>query len=61
MRRGNPVQSGTTAWLNDLEAEQILLRILLHPHCVRACVHYFTLEAEVQALGDRIEQWLQEA
>jgi len=58
---GQPSPERHTRLVNDLEAEQILLRILLHPHCVRACVHYFTLEAEVQALGDRIEQWLQEA
>jgi L-cysteine/cystine lyase len=44
--------------VKDLEAENILLRTLLHPHCVRACVHYFTLESEVLALGDRIQQWL---
>ena len=41
-----------------LEAEGFLLRILLHPHCVRACVHYLTLEAEVAELSDRIHRWL---
>ncbi|MEM6835742.1 MAG: aminotransferase class V-fold PLP-dependent enzyme [Cyanobacteria bacterium P01_C01_bin.120] len=56
---GQPSRELHTRLVKALEAEKILLRILLHPHCVRACVHYFTLEAEVQALGDRIEQWLQ--
>lgn len=48
-----------TCLVNELEAEKFLLRILLHPHCVRACVHYFTLESEIEALGDRLERWLQ--
>lgn len=56
---GQPRPDLHTRLVKDLEAEQMLLRTLLHPHCVRACVHYFTLEAEVQLLGDRIEQWLQ--
>lgn len=46
--------------VKDLEAESTMLRTLLHPHCVRACVHYLTLESEIEALGDRIFQWLDE-
>lgn len=57
---GQPSSQQHVQLVKDLEAENILLRILLHPHCVRACVHYFTLEAEVTALGDRIQQWLNE-
>ncbi|MEM1309693.1 MAG: aminotransferase class V-fold PLP-dependent enzyme [Cyanobacteria bacterium P01_H01_bin.153] len=56
---GQPSPNLHTRLVKDLEADKMLLRILLYPHCVRACIHYFTLEAEVQALGDRIEQWLQ--
>ncbi len=49
-----------TQLVQDLEQEGILLRTLLHPHCVRACVHYLTLESEVAALGDRLFQWLED-
>lgn len=56
---GQPSPDAHTQLVKDLEAENFLLRTLLHPHCVRACVHYFTLEAEVDALGDRLEQWLE--
>jgi len=56
---GQPQPASHTQLVKDLEAENTLLRILLHPHCVRACVHYFTLESEVQALGDRICQWVE--
>ncbi len=57
---GQPSPQQHVQLVQDLEAENMLLRILLHPHCVRTCVHYFTLEAEVNALGDRIKQWLDE-
>ncbi|MEM1279059.1 MAG: aminotransferase class V-fold PLP-dependent enzyme [Cyanobacteria bacterium P01_H01_bin.152] len=55
---GQPSPERHVQLVKALEAEAMLLRILLHPHCVRACVHYFTLEAEVTALSDRIRQWL---
>ncbi|NEQ44807.1 MAG: aminotransferase class V-fold PLP-dependent enzyme [Leptolyngbya sp. SIOISBB] len=57
---GQPSPQQHVQLVKDLEAETMLLRILLHPHCVRACVHYFTLEEEVNALSDRIKQWLNE-
>lgn len=47
-----------TQLVKDLEANHQYLRILLHPHCVRACVHYFTLESEVDTLADQIVQWI---
>ncbi len=55
---GQPSPPAHVRLVQDLEAEGTLLRILLHPHCVRACVHYLTLASEVVALGDRILQWL---
>ncbi|MEO1296666.1 MAG: aminotransferase class V-fold PLP-dependent enzyme [Cyanobacteria bacterium J06636_16] len=55
---GQPSPQAHVRLVRDLEAEGMLLRILLHPHCVRACVHYLTLESEVVALGDRVLQWL---
>ncbi len=40
-----------------LEASTILTRILLSPNCVRACVHYFSQEAELDRLLTQLEQW----
>ncbi len=59
LRDGQPSADLHNRLVSDLEQAQICLRTLLHPHCVRACVHYFTLESEVTALGDRIAAWLQ--
>ncbi|MBD1938236.1 aminotransferase class V-fold PLP-dependent enzyme [Microcoleus sp. FACHB-68] len=33
-----------------LESQKIMVRTLLNPHCIRACVHYFTLESEIDQL-----------
>jgi L-cysteine/cystine lyase len=33
-----------------LESQQIFVRLLLNPNCVRACTHYFTTEAECDRL-----------
>jgi L-cysteine/cystine lyase len=33
-----------------LEKQQIMVRTILNPDCVRACVHYFTTEAEIDKL-----------
>jgi L-cysteine/cystine lyase len=41
-----------------LEAQKMYVRTLLSPNCVRACVHYFTLETEVDALLEAIETFL---
>ncbi|MDV3351679.1 aminotransferase class V-fold PLP-dependent enzyme [Leptothoe sp. LEGE 181152] len=41
-----------------LESQQFYLRTLLSPSCVRACVHYFTTEAEIDRLIDTIEAFL---
>ncbi|MEM7769770.1 MAG: aminotransferase class V-fold PLP-dependent enzyme [Cyanobacteria bacterium P01_E01_bin.6] len=37
--------------VHQLEAKGFMLRTLLHPDCIRACVHYFTLESEVDELA----------
>ena len=37
-----------------LESKQILIRKILDPDCVRACVHYFTLESEMDLLVEEI-------
>ncbi|RMF62400.1 MAG: aminotransferase class V-fold PLP-dependent enzyme [Cyanobacteria bacterium J069] len=36
--------------VQTLEQQGFLLRTLLYPDCVRACVHYFTLESEIEQL-----------
>lgn len=40
--------------VKTLEAQQICIRSILNPACVRACVHYLTLETEVDALAEQI-------
>lgn len=55
---GEPSPALHNRLVNALEADGQFLRTLLYPHCVRACLHYFTLESEVEELGDRIAQWL---
>lgn len=58
---GQPAPQQHLRLVTDLEAQQTYLRILLQPHCVRACLHYFTLRSEVEALSDRILAWLEES
>lgn len=38
------------AFVTALEEEGFLLRTLADPDCIRACVHYFTTEEEIEAL-----------
>ena len=33
-----------------LESQNILVRTILNPDCIRACVHYLTLESEIEQL-----------
>lgn len=40
-----------------LEQRQFLLRTLLDPSCVRACVHYLTLESEIDRLVETIREF----
>lgn len=58
LAQGIPSPALHVRLVSDLEKDNFMLRTLLFPHCVRACVHYFTLESEVAMLGDRILQWL---
>jgi L-cysteine/cystine lyase len=41
--------------VQDLEKQGFLLRTILDPDCVRACVHYFTLESEIDRLIEAIQ------
>jgi L-cysteine/cystine lyase len=40
--------------VQQLEQRGILVRTILDPTCIRACVHYFTSEAEIQQLVETI-------
>ncbi|MEO1374006.1 MAG: aminotransferase class V-fold PLP-dependent enzyme [Cyanobacteria bacterium J06635_10] len=40
-----------------LESQGILTRKIADPDCVRACVHYFTLESEIDQLVEEIERF----
>ncbi|PZO61305.1 MAG: cysteine lyase [Phormidesmis priestleyi] len=55
---GQPSPDWHSALVESLEAQKIYVRILLSPNCVRACVHYLTLESEVDDLIVQIKYWL---
>ncbi len=40
--------------VQNLEEKGFLIRKLLNPNCVRACVHYFTLKEEIEQLVEAI-------
>lgn len=40
-----------------LETQGLMTRTLVDPDCVRACVHYFTLESEIDQLVSEIEKF----
>ena len=42
--------------IKTVEAQHICIRSILNPACVRACVHYLTLESEVDTLAERIAE-----
>lgn len=41
--------------VSKLESKGFYLRTLANPYCIRACVHYFTLEEEIDALIKAIQ------
>jgi L-cysteine/cystine lyase len=41
--------------VDDLERQQFFLRTIGDPNCIRACVHYLTLPAEIDLLIDTIK------
>lgn len=46
------------ALVTGLEEQGMMTRVILSPRCVRACVHYLTLESEVDALVEAIRRSL---
>ena len=51
---GSPIFSQHDALVKTLEAQKVYARTLLSPNCVRACVHYLSLESEVDELIEMI-------
>ncbi len=47
--------------VQSLEKRGFMLRTLLNPDCVRACVHYFTLPTEIENLVEQMKQILTKA
>jgi L-cysteine/cystine lyase len=45
-------------FVTALEEEGFLLRTLADPDCIRACVHYFSTETEIEALVETIKRKL---
>jgi L-cysteine/cystine lyase len=43
--------------VQQLEAQRIMVRLIVDPNCVRACVHYFTLESELDKLVETIHEF----
>jgi L-cysteine/cystine lyase len=41
-----------------LEKNKIMVRSIPNPHCLRACVHYFTLESEITQLVNGLKAFL---
>ncbi len=41
-----------------LEQQNVMVRTILHPDCIRACVHYFTNQVEMTRMIDTIAQML---
>jgi len=59
LAQGEPSPPLHQALVEKLEAQGTLLRTLLSPNCVRACVHYLTLESEVMELAATIQATVQ--
>jgi L-cysteine/cystine lyase len=67
--RTSPPESGLVAFqlegytnhqpfVQHLEQQNLMVRLIADPNCVRACVHYLTLETEVDQLLETIRQGL---
>jgi len=55
---GTPSPDLHNALVEHLETQKIYVRTLLSPHCIRACVHYLTLESEVDDLIEKVQLFL---
>jgi L-cysteine/cystine lyase len=46
------------ALVEFLEARQFMVRTILSPNCVRVCIHYFSLESELEQLVAAIAEFM---
>lgn len=55
-------QTGSTSrqLVMFLESQKLLTRTIADPDCVRACVHYLTLESEIDELVEGIQRFFEE-
>lgn len=60
LQNGEPSPALHQALVEQLETQGILLRTLLSPNCVRACVHYLTLESEIMQLVETLQMTVQQ-
>jgi L-cysteine/cystine lyase len=45
-------------WVAALETKQIMIRFIANPSCLRACVHYLTLESEIDEFTSTLAELL---
>ncbi|MBO3459143.1 aminotransferase class V-fold PLP-dependent enzyme [Aetokthonos hydrillicola Thurmond2011] len=55
----NNQQQSSKQLASFLESERLFTRTIASPNCVRACVHYFTLQSEIDQLVDAIQRFCQ--
>jgi L-cysteine/cystine lyase len=60
-RLQNQREAAHSRLVQFLEQRGFLLRTILDPDCVRACLHYFTLESEIDQLIKEIQKFEQNA
>ncbi|MFK8183885.1 MAG: aminotransferase class V-fold PLP-dependent enzyme [Phormidesmis sp.] len=55
-KAGNPMFDQHAELVQTLEKQKVYARTLLAPNCVRACVHYLSLESEVDELIETVNE-----
>ena len=55
----NGLPQASSQLVQFLEKQGLLTRTILDPNCVRACVHYFTLAAEIDQLVEQVQKFCQ--
>ncbi|MBD2108903.1 aminotransferase class V-fold PLP-dependent enzyme [Nodosilinea sp. FACHB-13] len=58
LENGEPSPAWHKRLVDELEGQNIFLRTLQAPNCVRACTHYLTLESEIDGLVAAIKSIL---
>ncbi len=43
-----------SAWVEMLERQQVMVRLIVDPNCIRVCLHYLTLESEVDLFAEKL-------